>query len=78
MGKQEFTQRRGLFRKIQDGTLTNGKTEIGHVDLPISEILRGEEQNGGWWPLSGSPAGRLRIEVELKALSGVDGDVVEL
>ncbi|KAJ3567151.1 hypothetical protein NP233_g6549 [Leucocoprinus birnbaumii] len=63
-------RRTRLILEVKDG-----RTEIGHINLPIGDILRGEEQDGRWWPLSGSPQGRLRIKTGWKALSGVHEDV---
>ncbi|KAF9452577.1 hypothetical protein P691DRAFT_804323 [Macrolepiota fuliginosa MF-IS2] len=42
---------------------------LGHINLPLGDLLGGEEQDGRWWPLSGSPRGQLRLKAEWKGLS---------
>jgi Ca2+-dependent lipid-binding protein len=59
-------RRTRLILEVRDNNV-----DMGHINLPINDFLRGEEPNGRWWPLNGSLQGRLRLKVEWKALSTV-------
>lgn len=58
-----------LILEVKDGNV-----DLGHINLPIGDLVREEgheSHDGRWWPLSGSPQGRLRFKAEWRGLSAV-------
>lgn len=53
-------------------------SNLGHVDLPLGDLLGGEENNDRWWPLNGSLRGRLRLGVDWEALSTGQDNITAL
>ncbi|TFK41290.1 hypothetical protein BDQ12DRAFT_711072, partial [Crucibulum laeve] len=41
---------------------------LGHISLPLEDLLQGEESCNRWWSMSGCIGGQLKMDVQWKAL----------
>lgn len=53
-------------------------SDLGHIDLPLGDLLSDEEHHDRWWPLNGSLRGRLRLGVDWEALSADQDNITVL